>query len=61
MEFIDRKKEIARLRSIRDRSRNTACWTILTGRRRVEDYLVRFCARHSRMVQPNRRLKSTFR
>ena len=35
MEFIDRKKEIARLRSIRDRSRNTACWTILTGRRRV--------------------------
>ena len=35
MEFIDRKNEIEKLRIIRDRSRNGACWTILTGRRRV--------------------------
>ena len=35
MDFIDRKNEIEKLRSIRDRSRNGACWTILTGRRRV--------------------------
>ena len=27
----------------------------------VEDYRGRFCVRHSRMVQPNRRLKSTLR
>ena len=27
----------------------------------VEDYRGRFCMRHSRMVQPNRRLKSTLR
>ena len=35
MDFIDRKSEIEKLRSIRARSRNGACWTILTGRRRV--------------------------
>ncbi len=35
MDFIDRKNEIEKLRGIRDRSRNGACWTILTGRRRV--------------------------
>ena len=35
MEFVDRKKEIEKLRSIRERSRNGACWTVLTGRRRV--------------------------
>ena len=33
--FFDRQKEIAKLREIRDRSRDGACWTILTGRRRV--------------------------
>ncbi|MBQ7187958.1 MAG: ATP-binding protein [Kiritimatiellae bacterium] len=35
MEFIHRNKEIAKLRSIRDRSRNGPCWPILTGRRRI--------------------------
>ena len=35
MKFFDRQKEIAKLREIRDRSRDGACWTILTGRRRV--------------------------
>ena len=35
MEFVDRKKEIEKLCSIRERSRSGACWTVLTGRRRV--------------------------
>ena len=35
MEFIHRKKEIAILRSIRDRSRTEPCWPILTVRRRI--------------------------
>ena len=35
MKFFDREKEIAKLRDIRARAREGACWTILTGRRRV--------------------------
>ena len=35
MKFFDREKEIEKLRDIRARAREGACWTILTGRRRV--------------------------
>ena len=35
MKFYDRKKEIGELREIRERSRETAQWTVVTGRRRV--------------------------
>ena len=35
MKFFDRKKEIAKLRAIRDRARSGACFTVITGRRRV--------------------------
>ncbi len=35
MKFFDRKKEIAKLRAIRARSRSTACFTVITGRRRI--------------------------
>ena len=35
MKFFDREKEIEKLRDIRARACEGACWTILTGRRRV--------------------------
>ena len=35
MRFFDRKKEIALLREIRDRSREVAQFSVVTGRRRV--------------------------
>ena len=35
MKFYDREREIAKLRKIRERARSRACWTIITGRRRV--------------------------
>ena len=35
MKFFDREKEIAKLREIRDRARSGACFTVITGRRRV--------------------------
>ena len=35
MEFFDREREIAKLREIRERAREGACWTVLTGRRRI--------------------------
>ena len=35
MQFYDRQSEIAELRAIRDRSRSTSQWTVVTGRRRV--------------------------
>lgn len=35
MKFFDREREIAKLREIRLRSRETPCFTVVTGRRRV--------------------------
>ena len=35
MKFYDREKEIAELRTIRERSRTSAQWTVVTGRRRA--------------------------
>ena len=35
MKFYDREEEIRELRAIRERSRETAQWTVVTGRRRV--------------------------
>ena len=35
MKFYDRENEIGELREIRERSRETAQWTVVTGRRRV--------------------------
>ena len=35
MRFYDREQEIKELRAIRERSRTTAQWTVVTGRRRV--------------------------
>lgn len=35
MRFFDRDKEIAKLREIRERARTSACFTVMTGRRRV--------------------------
>ena len=35
MKFFDRENELKKLREIRSRSRSGACWTVLTGRRRV--------------------------
>ena len=35
MKFFDRKREIAKLREIRERSRETSTFTVMTGRRRV--------------------------
>ena len=35
MNFYDREREIKELRTIRKRSRTSAQWTVVTGRRRV--------------------------
>ena len=35
MRFYDREEEIRELRAIRERSREAAQWTVVTGRRRV--------------------------
>ena len=35
MKFFNRNNEIAKLRAIRDRARSGACFTVITGRRRV--------------------------
>lgn len=35
MKFYDRENEVAKLRKIREKARGMACWTIVTGRRRV--------------------------
>lgn len=35
MKFFDRKRKIAKLREIRERSRETSTFTVMTGRRRV--------------------------
>ena len=35
MQFVGREREIARLREIREQSRRSACFTVVTGRRRI--------------------------
>ena len=35
MKFFDRQNELKKLREIRERAQEGACWTVLTGRRRV--------------------------